>query len=466
MVRQKIPKIVSIFVSKFDVMEGNRLVWSHCSESINLKGLEFKSMPSGSHQKDRDVVYFVQPDDTFGVMPGVAVYRQTFERDANGKVNRATVNMYSLGVICKPESDSLATKVWVFIKDLERLVDRIGANAQSVCNATTFDHIANYLSSNLVNYDLSYRHPISRCVDFIRHYRELIFPLWRCALLRKRLLLVNCSGLDCETFSDFTHILHLLSTITKDISSTLQGREIFSNLLYTVGLTDLDWLQSDSPEVKSYIATTTDEIIVDKRRAYDVAVISRPTGIQVVFADSSKSQKLTYSARDARRFSLLTESLEINVQGPRSCISSISNIPRNMSNLVATNVYGFLWWASAGEQSNLDGQTDADGLPLLGDTAANDTDTCDTEADPWEITFVGYFHQMIRRLFKATAYLVENQLLHEDDRNWATIEPPDLLEMGLDPLSPEDRAFAISFIELWFDRNATVNNFLPNVYCC
>ncbi|ODV96190.1 hypothetical protein PACTADRAFT_33369 [Pachysolen tannophilus NRRL Y-2460] len=132
--------ICAMFLCKFDVRTGYKIEWSKTiNNKISLKGLEFKSLPSGLHSISRDVIAFIQQsasaggvqderdngnegrriegdnnnvfydddDDLFKkISYGVSVFHQNAADGHDSIKSRADVKMYSLGILIDPDLNS------------------------------------------------------------------------------------------------------------------------------------------------------------------------------------------------------------------------------------------------------------------------------------------------------------------------------------------------------------------------
>ncbi len=114
--------ISAMFLVQFNVHSGYSIEWSKATnENISLKGIEFKSLPSGLHSVEQDVIYFVQPENTNNnfkatsknlpgsILNGVAVFQQNGFRDSNEIRTRDDVKMFSLGILLSGGDKDLVT---------------------------------------------------------------------------------------------------------------------------------------------------------------------------------------------------------------------------------------------------------------------------------------------------------------------------------------------------------------------
>lgn len=138
----------------------------------------------------------------------------------------------------------------------------------------------------------------------------------------------------------------------------------------------------------------------------------------------------------------------------------------------------YVWWASAGEKSSeLQEEYDYDTGMLLtpsksnGDSGAYaarmDTVTKGPPAAHSSTTVPGavvtYFQRLTTNIFTTLAELVEGNSI-EDRTSPVPVSKEDLVAMGLDPWSRQDRLWVVSMLRLYFDREAQVQ--LTSVECC
>eukprot|EP01135_Chromosphaera_perkinsii_P004219 Nk52_evm8s272 gene=Nk52_evmTU8s272 len=82
--------VCAVFVVSFDTRKGNTLEW--CVGDVDLTGVEFKSMTSGSHLVDRDFVYFRKGLMHYGI--------SCFAKKKVDNASERGVRMRSVGVMC------------------------------------------------------------------------------------------------------------------------------------------------------------------------------------------------------------------------------------------------------------------------------------------------------------------------------------------------------------------------------
>jgi hypothetical protein len=245
-------------------------------------------------------------------------------------------------------------------------------------------------------------HPASSLPDFLDCFGPLIFPLYRAALLRKRILFMNeapvhipCNygkappsfnpsslASDCSIVYDLSLLASLPNSLLQELPSgytpPLRPRPLFN-----VGIHDIPHLASfdtarlsqDPDKDPSWIACSTDSVLTMKPELYDVLVTLPPTHsqhatervfpqISLMHPSSGKqNSKQTFllkaTQRDARRYAMLRRGLRHfaadRPTSPETEDSSDSDSTYSSSPVVEPISWtrlaynSFIWWASAGE---------------------------------------------------------------------------------------------------------------------
>lgn len=421
-------------------------------------------------------------------------------------------------------------------------------------------------------------HPALSSPELIDTFGPLLFPLYRAALLRKRILLVGdapvemacnfgmfvqqpiTSRSDADGFTVYN--LSLLSSIPHTLTPLLPPTAhslLRPRPLFNVCIHDMSYLLSlprDSSSAEScWIACTTDRVLALKPELYDIVVtlpppFSKDAAEKVYptvtysnpFPPGKKAQQITLKAtqRDARRYRHLRGGLgefaraDVNSEyeddaDAESTFSSSSIVePLSWPLLAYTS---FIWWASAGEKNSdasgeekdLDARllmTEEDTYPMFppGSSRRSSAVLKEGANPPQEVAIVTYFRRLTTQIFTVisdaigrhdgadmdadetetstpftpdhdeydgeedeeddTAHLASSAagdpseaLLPSsarcetyDDEKPVPITTEDITEMGLDPWSEADRAFAEALCGLWFQRTAQVQG--AKIRCC
>lgn len=217
---QQVPPIAAAFLVKFDSRKGYTSAWSKSIEDVEVEGIvEFKSFPSGLHNVQEDLVYFTHGDYA-GISAFVNQPSPESERNAlmlaigvlvplsYGRLGKSWHHAEGLTSLARrqisgPESFDALEEFWdkhgikegsfeegspvESPQDLRPNTDSNGQpggyhRTRGISDATAFvapDHF------------LSPYHPALSMPSFVQSFGPLIFPLYRAALLRKRILFVG-----------------------------------------------------------------------------------------------------------------------------------------------------------------------------------------------------------------------------------------------------------------------------------
>ncbi|ERF72536.1 hypothetical protein EPUS_02817 [Endocarpon pusillum Z07020] len=330
-----LPSIAALFVVKFDPRQGYedldfpwfitrgliedryKLVWSRSIPDVQLEGVvDFKSLPSGLHNVKEDLVYFIH-NSCAGISAFVNVPGDKSQRNAE---------MLAVGALV-PLTYGRLGKSWRHAEGLQKLanehisnVDRLhmleeywgenrlqeGHNVEETVDEspTLIPKPSSKSSPRLNGYrrpraisdatammtsrqTLSPHHPAISLPRLINDVGPLIFPLYRAALLRKRILIVGEPPVE-PNFYDISIISSvpesLLPLLPVDSIPPLSLRPLFN-----VGVTDIPILEN-SPQHQSstnteptsefspsWIACTTDDVLATKPQLYDILVDLPPS---------------------------------------------------------------------------------------------------------------------------------------------------------------------------------------------
>ena len=247
---------------------------------------------------------------------------------------------------------------------------------------------------------LSPDHPALSMPGFLDAFGPLVFPLYRSALLKKRVLFLGSPPIQraCNfgKYLDFTqgpilihevYDLSIFSNIPPSLTDTLPAEPASYRIkpLFNVGIHDIAELQSRINE--GWVACTTDDILSTKRDLYDLLVELPSDASQWPTIKTSEGNKVLATQRDLRRYSALTKellrmdrmrshqqqyhdeealelddeddtqplmhnrtSLNLDQQPGAPSIENESSITES-SSWASIAYSSFLWWASAGERS-------------------------------------------------------------------------------------------------------------------
>ncbi|KAL8789966.1 MAG: hypothetical protein Q9213_000852 [Squamulea squamosa] len=256
---------------------------------------------------------------------------------------------------------------------------------------------------------LSNHHPALSLSTYLDIFGPLVFPLYKAALLRKRVLLLGRAPI--ELACKFVYNISILSTLPSAIHNLLPLSPLPTRLrtLFSVGVHDTLTLTTGSRnsvpkdtlaaegQAYGWIACTTDDILSTKNDLYDILAripLSSPTHAEIQTnriwprLQSQKGVRIRATQRDARRYRALRQDLDHyhssssrppsahrperytddtdphNDNTPLLPLASLSHLPTDPDppppELDQTDILesqswsalaynSFIWWASAGE---------------------------------------------------------------------------------------------------------------------
>lgn len=353
-------------------------------------------------------------------------------------------------------------------------------------------------------------HPALYMPHFLDSFGPLIFPLYRAALLRKRILLLsqppvqhNCS---------VVYILSVVSSIPQPVSEVLQPDAehlIRPHPLFSVGIPDIPTLSA--PDRKSgWIATTTDDILGEKHQLWDLIVEHSPSGQALrrrwPKLRTSDGSILKATQRDFRRYKLLCGEIKRMRLARKRCRDSSehtdydenddSHIPLMRSSALLRGsaspeettkgeedavepvrwsemaYHSFMWWASAGEEEAWEAEERAADRRLLDNLSdihdampqpPNNPETgCDElyESQETATLVTAFFHRWTTLIIQTLADIVEeadDETEEGIEENAIVINAEDVRHMGLDMWSENDKEFVQGMVKLFFNREAEVS---------
>ncbi|KAJ5642361.1 hypothetical protein N7490_006361 [Penicillium lividum] len=467
------PGIAALFVITFDIRTGYVVSWKRTAPGVDIEGVvEYKSLPSGLHNVTEDLVYFVH-DQYAGI--SAFLNRPAAEVERNAR-------MFAIGVLVPlssgrlgkswrhaPKLKDLATRYAADMYDLQPLSDywdtfRLGSTEAAPVDSPVESplslrfrpedrpDIRNRAFSDAMVLEtfrpaLTPFHPASSLPDFLDCFGPLIFPLYRVALLRKRILFMNEAPV--HTPCNYVYDLSLLASLPNSLLQTLPTDRIpplRPRPLFNVGIHDIPFLSSFDPSRAtldpetdpSWIACSTDTVLTMKPDLYD-ALVTLPSlhsrqAAERVFPtislmdpsitkqNSNQTVQLKATQRDARRYAMLRRGLRqfsqdrSDSQDSSDAESTYSSSrivePLSWTRLAYTS---FIWWASAGE--NRDGLSEEEeeqqieqdarllasveslAYPAAGSTRRRSNHSEDPGQEPPEVALVAYFRRLTTQIF-------------------------------------------------------------------
>ncbi|KAJ5581492.1 hypothetical protein N7535_000112 [Penicillium sp. DV-2018c] len=506
------PGIAALFLISFDIRAGYVVSWKRTIPGVEIEGVvEYKSLPSGLHNVTEDLVYFVHEQ-----YAGISSFlnHPATEAERNAK-------MFAIGVLV-PLSTGRLGKSWRHAPRLKELTLKYAenmSNMQDLCNYWDAYKIGGSESSapeSPLDSPLSLRfrpgerpshlgrnrafsdamvletfrpaltplHPASSLPDFVDCFGPLIFPLYRAALLRKRVLFM-CEA-PVHTTCNYVYDLSLLASLPNSLLQHLPNDRtppLRPRPLFNVGIHDIPYLASFDPSRSivdletdpSWIACSTDTVLTMKPDLYDVLITLPPphaqqsaertfpkiTLIHHTGGKPNQTQQIPLKAtqRDARRYTMLHRGLrQFGSDSPTSPESSRSDTdstysssqvvePLSWTRLAYTS---FIWWASAGEnreglsEEEEEHQIEQDSRllasveslahppynPASASASANGqprTPHNHEDHQPREVALVAYFRRLTSQIFVTLAGAIARNDCVDDDayNNDAYIDDPD-----------------------------------------
>ena len=248
---------------------------------------------------------------------------------------------------------------------------------------------------------LSLYHPALTLPSLIESFGPLIFPLYKAALLRKRILLMHEAPV--QLACNFVYNISLLSNIPSSVIDLIPLEPLPTRLqpLFSIGVHDIDQLtyrrRPDEPVADpgyGWVACSTDDVLTVKTDIYDVLVNIPPDHTNQARSKvwpqvrNAVGQELKASQRDLRRYRTLRQSMQRHFPQPNG-ISPLNSRSKDqiqieegnngtapfltpqitydiLNNTTSTNeetliepmswaalaYSSFIWWASAGEQTS------------------------------------------------------------------------------------------------------------------
>lgn len=254
-----------IFVAEFDVRAGNAIVFRDPPD-LATDGLEWKALPSGAHAVQRDVIYFAYDEEHMGVATYYA--RQLSKEEGAAEQRGARCVSVGLIVRCAPDPSSQLRDLLPHLPVMAQLVTEVayGAEPPSV-TAYKEEYTPNgALPLPPMLERLAYD-PTTYVLSIHRFLGPLVAPLLKLMLLPRRLLLYAPAPVERAAIVAFNlaELVHAAFAYAMDTP----GQVMIYGMLT---LQDLDaWKRHASTE-SSWIAWTSDRILLDKTDAYDVCL--------------------------------------------------------------------------------------------------------------------------------------------------------------------------------------------------
>ncbi|KAF8585278.1 hypothetical protein K439DRAFT_1388555 [Ramaria rubella] len=270
--------LIAIFHCSFHPTQGNIIDWSmKASNDLSLDGVEFKTLPSGLHLVDKDVVHI-----THEVHHGISVFR----RRPTTEIGMRGFRLESLGILVAQSSRPRPWRHLASLKELSRRLEDHWVSSESQYADTKENRDWRLLEKwylrrvfrrmgeegkwvdweEELSSDCS-DHPVLHLPHLLRILGPSSLTLYKHVLARRRVLIYTNPAVEPAC---------ILARIASDIC----GEGDRPNVLGMVGINDLDKLNTESWRGNGWIACTTDAIFLEKPSLYDLVIdmtTSRPS---------------------------------------------------------------------------------------------------------------------------------------------------------------------------------------------
>nr|POF23927.1 ribosome maturation protein sdo1 [Quercus suber] len=459
------------------------------NHELPLDGVEYKSLPSGLHELEQDLVYFVHE----GEYLGLSAYRR-----GEAAARERGARFLAVGVLV--EERGTDGTISGYAGDLADAAEKLLKAHDDVSVLEKFweEHRSRSSKSAITRHNaeeippsLTAHHPARGMLQLIDTFGPLLFPLHRAALLRKRILLLGSPPV--RVSCDIVYGLSILSEIPQELMQDVLQNTAEAGVrgrigrLYSIGIHDIDKLAMEQAKQRSgWVACTTDDILAHKTNLWDV-LVDMPSHRNSRWPNirTSEGTILKASQRDLRRYHLLrseiaqtiqlqTNSEEINedLQGDRQPLikrqSSSANVrcdsagEEEITEPVAwtTMAYnGFIWWASAGEQAAWENEEETADRVLSSEFSEIMGPNDSSNAWRTAVMVKSYFNQVTSLILRTLGHAV----VDADDQTEAGIEEDLIMVsegearmMGLNGWHEGDRTFITDIVRVWFGRIAQV----------
>ncbi|KAL7402314.1 hypothetical protein ABVT39_012970 [Epinephelus coioides] len=260
-------QIVAVFVVTFDTRSGNMIEWC-LPHDINLDGVEFKSMASGSHRVTNDFIYFRK-----GCYFGLACFanmpvESELERGARMKSVGILSPSYTVlyrymhflenQVRHQLQCPGQYSPLEAFYEDKKAVLPPAGNGLVTACPTWSVTTI-----NRCMHPEMKITHPAGCMSQFIQFFGEHIMVLWKFALLRKRILIFSPPPVGVVCYRVYCSCC-LANVSLPGIGVSVPELRPF----FYINIADITALETEM----SYVACTTEKIFEEKKELYDVYV--------------------------------------------------------------------------------------------------------------------------------------------------------------------------------------------------
>ncbi|KAH0293484.1 hypothetical protein M436DRAFT_35202 [Aureobasidium namibiae CBS 147.97] len=501
-----LPSIAALFVVVFDRKVGYTIAWKRAIPDLELDGVvEYKSLPSGLHNCDSDLVYFVH-EQYAGISAFANRPAHEFERNAHfaavgllvpltyGRLGRSWLHAHQLRrLVANTVDDTDNTHELQEYWEHHRLAAHdephpdLGHNSSQRKRRALSDAAGFHPADPTLSED----HPAMSLAHDLDTFGPLIFPLQRAALVKKSILIITPTPV--QPACNLVYNLSVLSNIPPSAADLASKKDALYPLrpLFNVGIHDIDYLSQLATKTKqqtSWIACTSDDILATKSNLYDVLVelpqrtLDTPAVKQWPRVRTAAGEDIKATQRDLRRYYTLKRELNrvryqnqtvhhMEADRPMDDDARESKLvePSSWASIAYTS---FLWWASAGEKDALlndEACQDArllDDLPLpapgkispssgrRSSSVQDGVAGVDVRFQSVAVILIAYAHRLTTLVMETLAEMIEaaDVEVGEGEEGTISIHSEDLRRMGLDEWSSNDGEFVKEMAALYFGR--------------
>uniref|UniRef100_A0A3Q3VKI1 DENN domain-containing protein 11 n=1 Tax=Mola mola TaxID=94237 RepID=A0A3Q3VKI1_MOLML len=291
-------QIVAVFVVTFDTRSGNMVEWC-LPHDINLDGVEFKSMASGSHRITSDFIYFRK-----GSYFGLACFANM---PVESELERGA-RMKSVGILCPSytllyrymhflenqvrhqlQCPGQYSPLEAFYEDKRAILSPAGNGLVAACPTWSVTTV-----NRCMHAEMKITHPAGCMSQFIQFFGEHIMVLWKFALLRKRLLIFSPPPVGVVCYRVYCCCCLANISLPGVGISVPELRPFFY-----INVADIPALETEM----SYVACTTEKIFEEKKELYDVYIDNQ----NVKTHRSHLQSLLRLNAADKEKYRKLSE---------------------------------------------------------------------------------------------------------------------------------------------------------------
>ncbi|XP_066540457.1 DENN domain-containing protein 11 isoform X2 [Hoplias malabaricus] len=261
-------QIVAVFVVTFDTRSGNMVEWC-LPQDVNLEGVEFKSMASGSHRIANDFIYF-RKGSYFGLacfanMPVESELERGARMKSVGILSPSYTLLYRYmhflenQVRHQLQCPGQYSPLEAFYEDKKAVLPSGGNGLVTACPTSALGTMVN----RCMHPEMKITHPAGCMSQFIRFFGEQIMVLWKFALLRKRILIFSPPPVGVVCYRVYCCCCLANVSIPGIGASVPELRPFFY-----INVADISALETEL----SYVACTTEKIFEEKKELYDVYI--------------------------------------------------------------------------------------------------------------------------------------------------------------------------------------------------